>query len=48
MAVTAWVLESTDFFWALGIPLGIAALIGVAVRFFLGQYRLNARRLAVM
>ncbi|MGX5669758.1 sensor histidine kinase [Kocuria rhizophila] len=48
VAVTAWVLESTDFFWALGIPLGIAALIGVAVRFFLGQYRLNARRLAVM
>ena len=48
VAVTAWVLESTDFFWALGIPLGIAALVGVAVRFFLGQYRLNARRLAVM
>ncbi|WP_325162659.1 sensor histidine kinase [Kocuria rhizophila] len=48
IAVTAWVLESTDFLWALGLPLGIAALIGVAVRFFLGQYRLSTRRLAAM
>ena len=48
VVVTAWVLESTDFIWALGLPLGIAALLGVAVRFFLGQYRLSTRRLAAM
>ncbi|MDO4918262.1 sensor histidine kinase [Kocuria sp.] len=48
VAVTAWMLDGTDFFWALGLPLGIAALVGVAVRFFVGEYRLNARRLAAM
>ena len=48
VVVTARVLESTDFLWALGIPLGIAALLGVAVRFFLRQYRLTTRRIAVM
>ena len=48
LLVTAIFLRSTDYAWVLGLPLGAAALLGVAVRFFLGQYRLNSRRLAVM
>ncbi|RKQ37084.1 two-component sensor histidine kinase [Kocuria tytonis] len=48
LLVTAVFLHSTDFAWVLGIPLATAALIGVAVRFFVGQYRLNARRLEVV
>ncbi|WP_231860566.1 sensor histidine kinase [Kocuria varians] len=53
-ATAVWILvasavsHDTRFVWTLGIPMGISALFGVALRFFLTQYRLNARRLAVL
>ncbi|WP_144997291.1 sensor histidine kinase [Kocuria marina] len=48
MVVSAGVLRNSDFVWTVGIPLGVSALIGAAVRFFVTQYRLNTRRLAVL
>ncbi|QMS55578.1 sensor histidine kinase [Kocuria varians] len=48
IVVVSAVSHDTRFVWALGLPLGVCALFGVALRFFLTQYRLNARRLAVL